>query len=88
MSGARSAARLSALRPATHVRGGPECLLCSTSPLEMETAASGAAEKACVMISPSFLAVPSVPTRRMPRARHPFAETQRNDVPLNPALTS
>eukprot|EP00969_Alexandrium_andersonii_P121035 5349826-Alexandrium_andersonii.AAC.1 len=40
------------------------------------------------MASPSFLAVPSIPMRRMPRARHPFAVDQRNDVPLNPALTS
>eukprot|EP00969_Alexandrium_andersonii_P328842 14530967-Alexandrium_andersonii.AAC.1 len=40
------------------------------------------------MASPSFLAAPSIPTRKMPRAKHPLAVAQRKAVPLNPALTS
>eukprot|EP00969_Alexandrium_andersonii_P093370 4123276-Alexandrium_andersonii.AAC.1 len=68
----------SALRPATHERGGPECWLCSTSPLEMQTAASGAEEKVSTMTSPRAFAAPPTPTRKMPRARHPFAVARRN----------
>eukprot|EP00969_Alexandrium_andersonii_P351251 15435019-Alexandrium_andersonii.AAC.1 len=76
----------SALRPATHERGGPECWSCSTSPLEMKTAASGAAEKVCAMTSPSFVAVPFTPIRNIPRARHPLAVAQRNGAPPQPCI--
>eukprot|EP00969_Alexandrium_andersonii_P241745 10675710-Alexandrium_andersonii.AAC.1 len=68
----------SALRPATHERGGPECWLCATSPLEMQTAAIGAEEKACARTSPRTFAAPPTPIRKMPCAMHPFAVAHRN----------